>query len=107
MLPAEMRSQFLSSVASSSNQPSSIIQSLLESDELRNEEHSPWWLAAEPEAPMDLDIPLEAVQIPKAPTRPPPEMVAIPAAVRPTLEAARRVLFNVVAVACVAWSRHL
>lgn len=107
MLPPDLRSQFLSSVANSSSQPSSVIQSLLESDELRNEEHSPWWLEAEAATQMDLDIPPEAVQIPKAPSRPAPELVTVSTAVRPSLEAAQRVLFNVVAVACVPRHRLL
>lgn len=101
MLPPDLRSQFLSSVANSSSQPSAVIQSLLELDDLRNEEHSPWWLEAGTEGPLDLGIPLQAVQVPQAPTRSPPELVAVPAAVRPTLEAAQRVLYNVVAVAYV------
>lgn len=104
MLPPELRSQFLASVATSSAsaQPSAVLQTLLESAELRSAEHSPWWLAdTDLGGALDLDGPFEAVRAPKASTRAPPELVQVPAGVRPSVDVAQRVMFNIAAVACV------
>lgn len=93
MLPPDLRSQFLSSVANASSQPSSVLQTLLESDELREEEESPWWLT-----PADGVQKIEEEGIRTTKRSIPPALVEAPD-VRPSSEVAKRVGYNIVAVA--------
>lgn len=97
LLPAHLREQFLSSL--DTPEPSALLQSLLDSDELALQADTPWWLPTEDDVDSD---PSGFISSPKGKRRGPPSMMTLPKEVLLmgiSEEMGERMVYNVLAVA--------
>ena len=94
LLPAHLQEQFLSSL--DTPEPSALLQSLLDSEELALDADRPWWL------PVEDDTDAAGFVTRKAKRRDPPPMMTLPKEVLMmgiSEEMGERMVYNVLAVA--------
>ncbi|CED83206.1 Predicted Zn-finger protein [Phaffia rhodozyma] len=106
LLPPSLRSEFISSISTNSNQPSAVIQTLLESEELSADAEAPWWMPVEGERVGKVEGDHEEEQgflegatarDKKKETHAVPDMLNGPI-VKPTEAAAENLMYNILAI---------